>query len=318
MSKKVIMVTGGSGLVGKSMQKVIKEENPEDEEWIFLSSKDADLLDAQSTSAVFEKYKPTHVIHLAALVGGLYRHLGQNLEMMRLNLRINDHVMEACREHKCQKVVSCMSTCIFPDETTYPIEESMLHSGPPHNSNCGYAYAKRMIDVANHLYARDHGMQCTGVIPTNIYGPFDNFSLADSHVLPGLVHKCYLAQKENKPFVISGTGTPRRQFIFSEDLARLIVWTLRDYPEIDPILLSVSEDEEISIKELAELIAEAYDFKGEIIYDTSKSDGQFKKTTTNKKLKSYLPDYKFKSIKDGIQETVDWFKASYPNVRLSY
>lgn len=241
-NKKIIMVTGGSGLVGKAIQKVIKEEDNKDEEWIFLSSKDANLLETKATNDIFAKHKPTHVIHLAAIVGGLYRHLGQNLEMLQKNTKVNDNVLEAAKHHNCQKVVSCMSTCVFPDVTTYPIDETMLHNGPPHSSNCGYAYAKRMLDVANRLYHRDHGLQFTGVIPTNIYGPYDNFNLKDSHVLPGLVHKCYLAQKENKPFVISGTGIARRQFIYSEDLARLIVWTLRDYPEIDPIMLSDQEN----------------------------------------------------------------------------
>ncbi|CAL4164248.1 unnamed protein product, partial [Meganyctiphanes norvegica] len=315
MSNKVILVTGGSGLVGRAMQKVIKEEDPADEEWIFLSSKDANLLDNQSTKAAFEKYKPTHVIHLAAIVGGLYRHLGANLEIMRLNLCINDNVLESAKTYKCQKVVSCMTTCIFPDVTTYPLDETMMHQGPPHISNCGYAYAKRMIDVTNQLYYREHGLQFTGVIPTNVYGSNDNFNLKDSNVLPGLIHKCYLAQKENKPFVISGTGSARRQFIHSEDLARLTVWALREYPEIDPILLSVAKDEEVSIQELAEMIADAFDFEGEIVYDKSKSDGKLKRTTTNTKLRKYLPDYKFKPLQEGIKETVDWFKTNYPNVR---
>ncbi|CAL4089332.1 unnamed protein product, partial [Meganyctiphanes norvegica] len=141
----------------------------------------------------------------------------------RLNLTINDNVLEACRQYNCQKVVSFMSTCIFPDVTTFPLDETMLHNGPPHDSCGGYAYAKRMIDVANHYYYRDHGMQCTGVIPTNVYGPHDNFHLRDSHVLAGLIHKCHIAQVSSKPFVIMGSGAPLRQFIHSEDLARLTV-----------------------------------------------------------------------------------------------
>ncbi|CAL4195445.1 unnamed protein product, partial [Meganyctiphanes norvegica] len=126
MDKKVILVTGGSGMVGQAIQNVVKKQNPVDEKWIFLSSKDANLLDTQATNDVFDKYKPTHVIHLAAVVGGLYSNLGQNLIKMRLNLKINDNVFEATRLYKCRKIVSCMSTCIFPDETTLPLDESMM------------------------------------------------------------------------------------------------------------------------------------------------------------------------------------------------
>ena len=131
----------------------------------------------------------------------------------------------------CQvaKLVSCLSTCIFPDKTTYPIDETMLHTGPPHSSNAGYAYAKRMIDVLNRCYNEEYGCQFTSVIPTNIYGPHDNFNLEDSHVIPGLIHKACIAKDAGADFVVWGSGTPLRQFIYSNDLAKLMIWTLRSY-----------------------------------------------------------------------------------------
>lgn len=314
--KKRILVTGGTGLVGKAIETIVnKEDKRGDEEWFFISSKDADLTNKEQTKAVFEKYQPTHVIHLAAMVGGLFRNLKYNLDFWRLNVQINDNVLYTAHETKVKKVISCLSTCIFPDKTTYPIDETMIHNGPPHNSNFGYSYAKRMIDVQNRAYHQQHGCNFTAVIPTNVFGPYDNFNLEDGHVLPGLINKVYTAKKENTPFTVWGTGSPRRQFIYSLDLARLFLWVLREYNEIDPIILSVNEDDEISIKEAAEHVVEAMEFKGEVVYDKTKSDGQFKKTASNAKLRKYLPDFKFTPMKQAIKETCDWFAANYETAR---
>lgn len=313
--KKIVLVTGGSGLVGMAIKTLIEKENPPNEEWIFLSSKDGDLKNKEQTDAVFQKYKPTHVIHLAALVGGLFRNLKYNCDFFRFNVLINDNVLEACKDLKCQKVVSCLSTCIFPDKTSYPIDETMIHNGPPHNSNFGYSHAKRLIDVSNKAYHQQYDLNFTAVIPTNVFGPHDNFNLEDGHVLPGLINKVHMAQSDGTPFTVWGTGKPLRQFIYSYDLAKLMVWALRDYPEIDPIILSVDEKDEISIKDAAEMIVEAFEFKGEVVYDTSKSDGQFKKTASNEKLRKYLPDFKFTPMNVAVKETVEWFKENYETAR---
>jgi GDP-L-fucose synthase len=170
-----VLVTGGTGLVGKAIETVIREENNSDEFWFFASSKDADLRDRASTHALFDRLQPTHVIHLAAMVGGLFKNLRYKVEFYRENTLINDNVMELSREFKVVKLVSCLSTCIFPDKTTYPIDETMVHNGPPHTSNEGYAYAKRMIDVMNRCYNEEYGCNFTSIIPTNIYGPHDNY-----------------------------------------------------------------------------------------------------------------------------------------------
>ena len=255
MSKAVILVTGGSGLVGKAIEAVVSVEARENESWVFLSSRDGDLRDREQTRQIFLKYRPTHVIHLAAMVGGLFRNLSYKVEFYRENVLINDNIMELCKELKVEKLVSCLSTCIFPDKTSYPINETMVHNGPPHNSNIGYAYAKRMIDVLNRCYNEEYGCNFTSIIPTNIYGPHDNFSIEDGHVIPGLIHKCYLAKKNSTDLVIWGSGKPLRQFIYSEDLARLTVWVMRNYHSPDPIILSVGEKDEVSIADVALMIA---------------------------------------------------------------
>ncbi|XP_064602980.1 GDP-L-fucose synthase-like [Liolophura sinensis] len=315
--KKVILVTGGSGLVGKAIETVVNERGgrQEGEEWHFVSSKDADLTNRESTQELFKRIKPTHVIHLAALVGGLFRNLKYNLDFYRQNTIINDNVLYTSYENKVEKVVSCLSTCIFPDKTIYPIDETMIHNGPPHNSNFGYAYAKRMIDVQNRAYHSQYGCKFTSVIPTNVFGPHDNFNLEDGHVLPGLINKVYTAKKTNTPFVVWGTGSPLRQFIYSLDLAHLFIWVLREYDSCDPIILSVAEKDEVTIKQAAEMVVEAMEFKGEVVYDTTKSDGQHKKTASNAKLMKLCPDFKFTPFKQAIKETCDWFVANYDTLR---
>ncbi|XP_046497771.1 GDP-L-fucose synthase isoform X1 [Equus quagga] len=311
-----ILVTGSSGLVGRAIQKVVADgARLPGEDWVFVSSKDADLTDAAQTRALFEKVRPTHVIHLAAMVGGLFRNIKYNLDFWRKNVHINDNVLHSAFEVGARKVVSCLSTCIFPDKTTYPIDETMIHNGPPHSSNFGYSYAKRMIDVQNRAYFQQHGCTFTAVIPTNVFGPHDNFNIEDGHVLPGLIHKVHLAKSSGSALTVWGTGKPRRQFIYSLDLARLFIWVLREYNEVEPIILSVGEEDEVSIQEAAEAVVEAMDFHGDVTFDTTKSDGQFKKTASNGKLRAYLPDFRFTPFKQAVKETCAWFTDNYEQAR---
>jgi len=313
MSRKVILVTGGSGLVGKGIEKVLETEKLPDEDWIFLSSKDANLLSESETEALFARHRPTHVIHLAALVGGLFANMKANCDFLRNNMKMNDNILSMSHKFNVKKVVSCLSTCIFPDKTSYPIDETMLHNGPPHHSNFGYSYAKRMIDVINRGYHEQYGCQFTSVVPCNVFGPHDNFNIEQGHVIPGLMHKAYKAQQNGTKFQIWGTGSPLRQFIYSLDLARLFIWVLRDYEEIEPIILAT--EEEVSIKDVAFKILKAFDFKGEVEFLTDKADGQFKKTASNEKLRRYLPQFQFTPQDVAIQETVDWFKQNYDTCR---
>ena len=316
-TKRTILVTGGTGLVGAAI-KHITETEPADyanDTWIFLSSKDADLRKYEETLALFNKHKPTHVIHLAAFVGGLFKNMEFPVEFWQYNIAMNENIMKCSHQLKVKKLISCLSTCIFPDKTTFPIDETMIHNGPPHFSNEAYAYAKRMIDVQNRIYHSEYGCNFTSVIPTNVYGPHDNWHLTESHVVPGLIHKLYLAKKNNTAFTAMGTGKPLRQFIFSRDLARLFIWTLNSYESPAPIILSVSEDDEISIKDVVDTVVEAMDFKGEVHWDTTKADGQYKKTASNEKLMKLHPNFKFTPFREGIKETVEWFNKNYETAR---
>uniref|UniRef100_A0A182J9T8 GDP-L-fucose synthase n=1 Tax=Anopheles atroparvus TaxID=41427 RepID=A0A182J9T8_ANOAO len=320
---KVVLVTGGTGLIGKAIESAINQEKPADERWIFVGSKEADLTDLTETKKMFEKYQPTHVVHLAAMVGGLFHNMSNNIDFLRKNLLINDNVLLMSHEMHVQKVVSCLSTCIFPDKTPYPIDETMIHNGPPHDSNFGYSYAKRMIDVMNRGYNQKYGDMFTSVVPCNVFGPHDNFVPAVSHVIPGMIHRLHELiyvkdseiPQENKVFTVYGTGKPLRQFIYSLDLAKLFIWVLRNYDSAEPIILSVDESAEVSIAKLAESLAKAFDFKGKIEFDTSKADGQLRKTASNAKLRQHLPDFQFTDFDAAMKETVQWYIQNYENAR---
>ncbi|XP_059614610.1 probable GDP-L-fucose synthase [Phlebotomus argentipes] len=316
-----ILVTGGTGLVGKAIESVALEKASQDDNFLFLSSKHCDLTKLEETRRVFEEFRPTHVIHLAAMVGGLFHNMNNNLDFLRKNMQINDNVLLLCHEFNVKKVVSCLSTCIFPDKTSYPIDETMVHNGPPHDSNYGYSYAKRLIDITNRAYHEQFGHIFTSVIPCNVFGPHDNFTPGVSHVIPGMIHRLYETIRSadipeaEKVFTVFGSGRPLRQFIYSLDLARLFLWTLDNYDSVDPLVLSVDETDEVSIKEVAEAIASAFEFKGKIEFDTTKADGQFKKTASNKKLRSLVPDFQFTPFHEAIRTSVTWYKENYENAR---
>ena len=308
---KTILITGGSGLVGNAIKTISTNYNYK---FIFLSSADCDLTSYSCTLYTFSLYNPDYVIHLAACVGGLFKNMAYKVDMYEKNILINLNVLKVCHEIKVKKLISCLSTCIFPDKTTlsgFKINETMLHDGPPHTSNDAYAYAKRMLEVQSKAYQEQYGDNFICVIPTNIYGPYDNFHLQDSHVIPGLIHKCYLAKQKNEPFVIAGSGTPLRQFIYSEDLAILILWTLENYHDKESIILSVPESDEKSINYVATCIAKEFNYENNMEFDTDKPDGQYKKTADNSKLMNLIKSFKFTPIEEGITKTVDWFVNNY-------
>ncbi|WVQ94041.1 hypothetical protein IAU59_001119 [Kwoniella sp. CBS 9459] len=321
--EQVVLVTGGSGLVGSALRHLIETEpvnsaygRREEERWVFLSSGECDLRDIEATRRVMRRYGARRVVHLAAKVGGLFANMSSQHTFLRDNCLMNDSVLQASHELGVEKVVSCLSTCVFPDKVTYPLTEDKIHLGPPHPSNFGYSHAKRLIDVQNHAYHDQFGKMFTSVIPTNVFGPGDNYDLEVAHVIPGLIHKCYLAKQNNTPFIVSGSGKPLRQFIYSRDLAKLFIWVLREYEEVDPVILSVGEEDEVSIKDVADAIVKAMDFTGLVKYDTSKADGQYRKPASNAKLmklmkKTGYSEFAFTPFDIALHESVQWFLDNY-------
>ena len=296
-------------MVGKNLQDFVK--NDTENEWFFANKSDADLTNYKEVEFLFEKYNPTHAINLAAYVGGLYKNMSNGVEFFEKNMLININVMKASIH--LEKLVSVMSTCIFPDNVEYPITEDKLHLGPPHFSNEGYSYAKRMIDVMSRAYNKEYGTKYVSIIPGNLYGPYDNFNISDAHVIPALIHKIHLAKSSGEPLTIFGTGNARRQFTHAFDLAKYLVWVLINYNENDPLIIS-SEDEH-SISDIVGILCTEMNYHGNIIYDNSKSDGQIKKTISIEKLKTLNSDVHFRSIEDGLKETTEWFSKNIDTCR---
>jgi GDP-L-fucose synthase len=314
INKKTILITGGSGLVGNAIKHISSLYN-EEYEFVFISSKQYDLTIMKDTINMYEEYKPNYVIHLAACVGGLFRNMNNKVDMLEKNLMINYNIVKCSHDYKVEKLIACLSTCIFPDkEVSYPIDESMLHNGAPHNSNNAYAYAKRMLEIHCRCYRENYGDNFSCIIPTNIYGPNDNFDLENGHVLPALIHKCFLAKQNGDDFVIRGTGKPLRQFIFSYDLAKIIM-IIFEKNITENIIISVPEEQEISIGDIGKIIADNFDYGDRVLFDSNYSDGQYKKTVGIDKLKNIIgDDFQFTTIKDGIKISIEWFLSNYTPV----
>jgi len=296
------LVTGGSGMVGSAIDADIK-----------LGSMDCDLRDPYAVDALFSQYQPENVIHCAARVGGVGSNMKYKGEYFYDNIMMNTNVIESARKYGVKNLVCFLSTCVFPDKVNYPLTIDQIHTGEPHSSNYSYAYSKRMADIQIRSYKEQYGLNYKSVIPCNIYGPNDNFHIENGHVLPALIHKCYLAKQNNTPLYIWGSGAPLREFIYSKDVAEITNWILENYDGNEPIILSTSE--EISIKQLVEMVVKEMEFEGEVIFDTSKPEGQFRKPSDNSKLKELMPNFKFTPMEDGLKETIQWFINNYDNVR---
>jgi GDP-L-fucose synthase len=306
-----ILVTGASGLVGSALineYQLYSMYNPMDE-WIFLSSKDGNLTKEDEVRSLFKKHQPNIVIHLAANVGGLFKNMHKKIEMYEDNLLMNTFVLKYARLHKVQKIITMLSTCIFPDGIE-PLTEAKLHEGPPHPSNEGYAYAKRMMELHGRILEKDHGINCIQLIPTNIYGPYDNFNLEDAHVLPALIHRCYQAKQDQVPFIIKGSGKPIRQFIYNYDLAKIILYSVYESIPSGRYICSPPSQQEQTIEQVARKVASCMDYEQAIQFDTGYADGQYKKTVEPNIAFSHIP---FTDFDEAIKQTVDWFIAAYEN-----
>tara|TARA_R100000008_G_scaffold13898_1_gene6782 strand:- start:1000 stop:1911 length:912 start_codon:yes stop_codon:yes gene_type:complete len=295
------LVTGGKGLVGSTIESFYKP----DRQYV-------NLMHVEDIIRYITRNKIDSIIHCAAKVGGIKANSEQLGDFYYENIIMNSNVLEAAKETGVKKVVSFLSTCVFPDNATYPLTPDQMHNGEPHPSNYAYAYAKRMLEVQSRAYRDQYGCNFVTVIPCNIYGPNDNFNLDSGHVIPSLVHKCYLAKKNNTDFEIWGSGRAYREFIYSYDVGYLTKWILENYNDPEPIILS--PDEEVCIATIAQEIAWRMGFEGNIVYNQER-EGQLKKPSDNTKLKFLLPDYKFVPIEMGIQQTIDWFEDNYDEAR---
>ncbi len=299
---KKVLITGGGGMVGSAMESPIK-----------LTRNYCDLLNRKQTNRFFSAVKPDGVIHCAGKVGGIGGNSNYKGQYFYENILINTNVIEAARQAGVQNLVSFLSTCVFPDKVSYPLTVDQVHQGDPHDSNYPYAYAKRMADIQIRAYREQYNINYTSIIPSNIYGPNDNFSLEHGHVMPMLIHKLYLAKKNKTDFIVWGSGKPLREFIYSKDIAKIAEWVLFNYKGTDPLI--VSGDEEISIKDLVGILVDEFKFKGKVKFDKTKPDGQLRKPSDNSVIKELMPDFEYTPFEKGIKETVSWFIENYESAR---
>lgn len=304
-----VLVTGSRGLIGSAVVRVNKKH-----EIIQSNKSELDLRDYSKTLSLFKSESPDAIIHCAALVGGIGGNLMKSGEYFRDNILINTNVLEAARESGVNNLVAFMSTCIFPNEATYPLTTDQLHKGEPHPSNFGYAYAKRMLDIQVRAYNAQWKTNFKILIPTNVYGIHDNFSLTEGHVVPALIHKMYISKQYGTPIEIWGTGNPKREFVFSEDVAQVALKVI----EIDDLKepLIITNGLETSIKELSGVIGNLIDLRNDVYFDSTKPDGQMRKPSSKVEFDRYFPEFAFTSLDEGIKKTIDWFVENYPMIRM--
>jgi len=312
------LVTGSSGLLGSALKKEIGEEYPNGNNFYHVKTQNktgkVNLADYNQTLSFINQVSDLGcdtIIHCAAKVGGVKANMENNELFFEENYKINKNILEAAYEYKIKNFVSILSTCVFPDkEVKYPLTANQIENGAPHPSNYGYSYAKRLLGYETSMYRRLTGLNWISVIPTNVYGEEDNFHLENSHLIPGLIHKAYLAKRDNTDFIVWGDGTPLRQFIYSEDLAKLILWALENWKSDIPFM--AVNPLEYSVKDIALIIAKHLDISEERIkFDSTKPSGQFKKTAST----DAPVDFKFTLIEEGIKKTIDWFISNYETAR---
>jgi GDP-L-fucose synthase len=304
-----ILVTGGSGLVGKNLQKYLPEA-------IYVSSEEFNLVNERDVKAMYRTYKPTHVIHLASKVGGVAANSKDPVGFFENNILMNTNVLKYAYKYKVDRLISMLSTCVFPDTVKYPLQPHKIHNGEPHYSNFGYAYAKRMLEIQTRAYQMQYNKNWTTIIPTNVYGKYDQFNLETAHVIPALIHKCYLAKVNNTDLKVMGTGTAVREFIYAEDLAKILVWALTEYNDKEPLIASIPDQR--TIQEVVELITKEMNFTGNVVFDNNQNNnGQDRKPSDVEKLLELFP-IKYTYLESGIAETVKWFINNYEsgNVRV--
>ncbi len=308
---KRIIVTGGTSVVGYGLEGLAAKGEYPGREFLFLGSKECDLLDREAIRNLVAKWKPDAILHFAAIAAGVQKNIEHPASMMRDNIFMNFNVAEAARSGGNPKVLMMLSPSIYPLQAPVPMKEESLHAGYPHESNYGYAFAKRLIDPMCKAYRKEYGLDMIGIIPGAIMGPRSSFNPSNSTALPALIRRFYEEREETGPLNVWGDGSPLRQVTSDEDMARISMWCLDNYN--DAQLLNVSTSEEISIKDAAYAIAECLKVDPKrIVFDTSKPTGTHSQALDNSKFMA-LADFKYAPIRDTIKRTADYFAANYPD-----
>ncbi|MDR8393389.1 GDP-L-fucose synthase [Aliifodinibius sp. S!AR15-10] len=306
-----IYIAGHRGMVGSAVKRKFEQEGYEN--LVLRTSSELDLRNQQAVRQFFQKEKPDIVVDAAARVGGILANDEYPWQFLYENLEIQNNIIAASHEHEVDKLVFLGSSCIYPKHADQPMSEDALLTGPLEPTNQWYAIAKiagvKMVDALRRQYDRDY----VSLMPTNLYGPNDNFDLKTSHVLPAMIRKFHEA-KENRhsPVPLWGTGSPMREFLHVDDVANAVFFTLNNEMEYD--LYNVGTGKDITVKDLALLIQDIVGHEGDINWDTSKPDGTPRKLMDVSRMNKAGWTYNIE-LKDGIKATYEWFKENLDEIK---
>lgn len=306
-----LYVAGHRGLVGSAIWRHLEARGFTN--LLGAPSSDVDLRDRDATYAFFAQHRPQVVIDAAAKVGGIMANDTYPADFLSDNLRIQVNIMDAAKDHGVDKLLFLGSSCIYPRHAEQPIRESSLLTGPLEPTNDAYAIAKIAGILQVQANRRQHGRHWISAMPTNLYGPGDNFDPQTSHVLPALIRRFHEAAEIGaQEVVLWGTGTPRREFLHVDDLAEAALFLLENYN--DPQTINVGVGEDLTIRELAELVADVVGFDGELVQDTSKPDGTPRKLLDVSRINA-LGWRARTPLRDGIKSTYEWYRQNLSTAR---
>ena len=300
-----ILVAGGTGLAGSAIVRELERVN---KKVISISSKDVNLLDRAKTFTYIKDLKPNVIIDAAAKVGGVGSNNAYPVEFLSQNLQIQSNLMDAAHEAKVEKFVFLGSSCIYPRNCAQPIKEDYLLTGELEQTNSAYAIAKIAGIEMIKSYRKEYGYSWISVMPTNLYGPNDSFDLENSHVLPALIRKFVEAKRNNlSEVVLWGNGTPLREFLHVDDLAKAVLVCLEKYDDSQQI--NIGSGDEISIKDLGQKIANLTGFTGKVVWDSDRPDGTPRKVLDSTKINK-LGWKSSITLDQGIAATVEWYQEN--------
>lgn len=303
---KKILILGSNGMVGKSV--VNSFENSTHFQVIKSNRDDTDLFNFEETNKLISETNPDILVNAAAKVGGIVANNQQRTEFLIENLKININILESCIPFNNIKIINLGSSCIYPLNANNPISETEFMNGKLEPTNSPYAMAKLTSIELGDAMNKQYGHEVINLMPTNLYGPNDNFSEVDSHVIPGLMFRMEKAKKENNPtFSIWGSGEPLREFLHVDDLSHAIKFIVEN--EINDNLINIGSGDEVSIKSIAETIKKVSNYKGNLNFDTTKPDGNPRKLLDSSKILKlgWKPEI---SLNDGLKTTYKWFKEN--------